>query len=179
MGRSTIPYDFLWPVMKPSAYDQGKVVEVIGVGKGGKRTKGKASRKSDLIFLHRFIFLNLMGLSAAPIPSVPVGTYEDLQGYARRLLSSFPEPSSASERSNRIKIKQRSISPLPQQLPSQNGNGNVHDGDASRRPGSAKEEEGRRIERELEWEDEGGLTGCREAVEILTRNPKKGKCGGG
>jgi hypothetical protein len=32
-------------------------------------------------------------------------------------------------------------------------------------------------EREREhgaYEDEGGLTGCREAVEILTRNPKKG-----
>lgn len=30
-------------------------------------------------------------------------------------------------------------------------------------------------ERELEGEEEGALTGCREAVEILTRNPKKGK----
>jgi RAB6A-GEF complex partner protein 2 len=30
------------------------------------------------------------------------------------------------------------------------------------------------LERELEREVEGGLTGCREAVEILTRNPKKG-----
>ena len=32
------------------------------------------------------------------------------------------------------------------------------------------------IERELEREQEGALTGCREAVEILTRNPKKGVC---
>jgi hypothetical protein len=32
------------------------------------------------------------------------------------------------------------------------------------------------IDRELEQEMEGGLTGCREAVEILTRNPKKGAC---
>ena len=31
----------------------------------------------------------------------------------------------------------------------------------------------RRTESEREKEDEGGLTGCREAVEILTRNPKK------
>lgn len=29
--------------------------------------------------------------------------------------------------------------------------------------------------RKKETEAEGGLTGCREAVEILTRNPKKGK----
>ncbi|TFK71687.1 Rgp1-domain-containing protein [Pluteus cervinus] len=35
------------------------------------------------------------------------------------------------------------------------------------------EEEGRKREREREREEEGGLTGCREAVEILTRNPKK------
>ena len=32
----------------------------------------------------------------------------------------------------------------------------------------------RRVESERERVDEGGLTGCREAVEILTRNPKKG-----
>jgi len=32
----------------------------------------------------------------------------------------------------------------------------------------------RRVESEREKVDEGGLTGCREAVEILTRNPKKG-----
>lgn len=30
------------------------------------------------------------------------------------------------------------------------------------------------LERELEKEQEGAMTGCREAVEILTRNPKKG-----
>jgi hypothetical protein len=29
---------------------------------------------------------------------------------------------------------------------------------------------------DLEKEAEGGLAGCREAVEILTRNPKKGEC---
>lgn len=31
------------------------------------------------------------------------------------------------------------------------------------------------LERELERDDDGVLTGCREAVEILTRNPKKGE----
>ena len=35
-------------------------------------------------------------------------------------------------------------------------------------------EELKRVESERERADEGGLTGCREAVEILTRNPKKG-----
>jgi hypothetical protein len=33
----------------------------------------------------------------------------------------------------------------------------------------------REIDQELDRE-EGGLTGCREAVELLTRNPKKGVC---
>lgn len=33
------------------------------------------------------------------------------------------------------------------------------------------------LERELEREQEGAMTGCREAVEILTRNPKKGVYG--
>ncbi len=32
----------------------------------------------------------------------------------------------------------------------------------------------KRAEEEREKETEGGLSGCREAVEILTRNPKKG-----
>jgi hypothetical protein len=32
------------------------------------------------------------------------------------------------------------------------------------------------LERELEREEDGALTGCREAVEILTRNPQKGGC---
>lgn len=40
------------------------------------------------------------------------------------------------------------------------------------------EEEERKRGRELEREEEGALTGCREAVEILTRNPKKGKWSG-
>jgi hypothetical protein len=32
------------------------------------------------------------------------------------------------------------------------------------------------VDRLREKEEEGALTGCREAVEILTRNPKKREC---
>jgi RAB6A-GEF complex partner protein 2 len=32
-----------------------------------------------------------------------------------------------------------------------------------------------RVEKDGECADEGGLTGCREAVELLTRNQKKGE----
>jgi hypothetical protein len=35
--------------------------------------------------------------------------------------------------------------------------------------------EGWKIERDGELADEGGLTGCREAVELLTRNQRKGE----
>jgi len=42
--------------------------------------------------------------------------------------------------------------------------------------GNGHEEDNRLLQqgKESEREDEGVLTGCREAVEILTRNPKKG-----
>jgi hypothetical protein len=35
-----------------------------------------------------------------------------------------------------------------------------------------------RSELERERQEEGSLTGCREAVELLTRNPRKGGCPG-
>ncbi|KAG5636929.1 hypothetical protein H0H81_006362 [Sphagnurus paluster] len=87
------------------------------------------------------------------------GTYDDLQDYARRLLASFPEPGT---RGVRIKLPVEAISPVPQ---SATANGFT---DAS-----WPAEDGRRLEREMERAEEGGMSGCREAVEILTRNPKK------
>ena len=92
-----------------------------------------------------------------------VETFSDLQDYARRLLSSFPDPTASGVR---IKLPAESISPVAQ-------NGNWH-GNGIRGVAWNAEEEGRRLEREREREEEGALTGCREAVEILTRNPKKG-----
>lgn len=86
------------------------------------------------------------------------GTFEDLQDYARRLLASFPEPGTSGVR---IKLPAESVSPVPQNV------------DALSR--AWQDDDARRLEREREREEEGGLTGCREAVEILTRNPKKGR----
>ena len=105
----------------------------------------------------------LIGCRTALTPSIGVtDTFGDLQDYAQRLLMSFPDPSASGVR---IKLPAESISPVVQ-----NGhwNGNA--------VGWNAEEEGRRLEREREREEEGALTGCREAVEILTRNPKKGGC---
>lgn len=91
--------------------------------------------------------------AASPIPRPKArsgtGTYEDLQNYAQRLLASFPEPGASGVR---MKLPVEAVD-------------NV-------RLGELEEERAR--ERQKEREDEGGLTGCREAVEILTRIPKKG-----
>lgn len=90
-------------------------------------------------------------------------TFDDLQDYAQRLLTSFPDPSASGVR---IKLPAESISPV---VPNENWTGGGLSG-----VGWNAEEEGRRLERERERVEEGALTGCREAVEILTRNPKKG-----
>lgn len=77
------------------------------------------------------------------------GTYEDLHDYARRLLASFQvaeEPGSGGSSGKEV------VSPL----------------------GSEVDLEEQEADGEVEEDEEGALTGCREAVEILTRNPKKG-----
>ncbi len=103
---------------------------------------------------------------------------DSIREYARSLLASLPADSegaldnglptpTAFSSGDSLKVN-GSTGPL-----AENGNGVVHvDADVEplhlNRP-----TELRRIESEREKEDEGGLTGCREAVEILTRNPKK------
>jgi hypothetical protein len=77
-----------------------------------------------------------------------VGTFGDLQEYARRLLGTF------------------SSGPL-----SQNGDA---DAQVRVRVPTLAEIDALERERDAEREAECGLTGCREAVEILTRNPKRG-----
>lgn len=104
--------------------------------------------------------IGLITCVTALISSSIGGTFDDLQDYARRLLASFPDPSISGVR---IKLPAEAISPVPQQ--GKNG---------SPWTGSCQAEDGKRLEREMERAEEGGLTGCREAVEILTRNPKKG-----
>ncbi|KAG5644125.1 hypothetical protein DXG03_009072 [Asterophora parasitica] len=143
VGRTPRPYDVLWPLSKaaitPLPESRGKVVEETG--KIVKR-------------------LGKVPPVLSPLASSTIGgTYDDLQDYARRLLTSFPEPGT---RGVRIKLPVEAISPVPQ---SAAPNGAM---DAS-----WPSEDGRRLEREMERAEEGGMSGCREAVEILTRNPKK------
>ena len=81
------------------------------------------------------------GPRAVQCSSAKLGTFEDLQTYARNLLASFPDPQAKGVR---IKLPLEAIT---------NGDGD--------------------LERELEG-DMDSPTGCRQAVEVLTRNPKKG-----
>ncbi|KAF8060802.1 Rgp1-domain-containing protein [Lyophyllum atratum] len=143
VGRTPRPYDVLWPISKgamtPSPESQGKVVEETG--KTIKR-------------------LGKVPLIPSPLASSAIGgTFDDLQDYARRLLTSFPDPGASGVR---IKLPAEAISPVPQSA-APNG---IMDA-------TWPTEDGKRLEREMERAEEGGMSGCREAVEILTRNPKK------
>jgi len=100
--------------------------------------------------------------TARPASSLATSnTLESIREYARSLLDSVSNDGSPRVGSATT-----------------NGNGSVaHNGHAAmtqRRSTVHRPEDVRRIESEREKESEGGLTGCREAVEILTRNPKKG-----
>ncbi|KAG5718894.1 Retrograde Golgi transport protein RGP1 like protein [Termitomyces sp. T112] len=152
VGRTPRPYDVLWPLSKGATAVQGKVVEETGkvVNRAGK------------------------GPIVPPQPaSAPLtGTFDDLRDYARRLLGSFPDPSA---RGVRIKLPAEAISPVPQSASPRTDGFLVGGGGGGEGYGVWAEEE-KRLEREMEREmerAEGGLSGCREAVEILTRNPKK------
>lgn len=96
--------------------------------------------------------------------SLSGATFADLQQYIQRLLVSLPDQESGN---TGIKSPLGSI-PAVSNI-RKNGDAVEYDLQQARAI-----EEVRRREKEREREDEGGLTGCREAVEILTRNPKKG-----
>ena len=49
------------------------------------------------------------------------------------------------------------------------------DSPSTRNKSDAETQQSPRVEKDGECADEGGLTGCREAVELLTRNQKKGE----
>ncbi|KAG1814344.1 Rgp1-domain-containing protein [Suillus subaureus] len=106
----------------------------------------------------------LSSSSSTPSPTTsPCGSLDDLRAYGERLLETFP-----AEGSTGVRIKEPAES-VPESVPSSSSSG-LASGSGSQAvldPLRAFE-----IEREKEG-GEGELTGCREAVEILTRNPKK------
>ncbi|TFK38749.1 Rgp1-domain-containing protein [Crucibulum laeve] len=150
VGRPSRPYDLLWPVSKTkdrATVDlQGKVVE--DVGKPKERN------------MH------------VTTPQASTWTYDEVKEYAQQLLASLPDPEATGVR---IKLPAESVASSVHENGNTNGNGNGN-GNASNSEEAEwrrAAQEARRKEKEREREEEGGLTGCREAVEILTRNPKK------
>ncbi len=117
VGRASSAYNLLWPVVSQRGpIPPGKVSE------GSKEPPKRSSLRS------------------APSLAPNLGTYEDLQDYARSLLASFPDPQATG-----VRIK------LPIEAIHSTSSG---DPDLEQDPDSP--------------------TGCRQAVEVLTRNPKKG-----
>ncbi|KAG1746945.1 Rgp1-domain-containing protein [Suillus lakei] len=148
------PYDLLLPVRKP---DSGKVLDLGSAGGDGADGKKDLSPSSKL----------------SPT-TTPCGSLDDLRAYGERLLETFP-----AEGSTGVRIKEPAES-VPESVPSPASASGSGSGSASG-SGSGNivsEDPLRAFERERERErrregEEGELTGCREAVEILTRNPKK------
>ena len=85
-------------------------------------------------------------------PTLTDDTLESLQSYATSLLATLPDAK------GKLRADATDVC--------------VDDTDSpSARNGKYKASEGR----DGELADEGGLTGCREAVELLTRNQRKGE----
>ena len=89
------------------------------------------------------------------------GSLEELKEYAQRLVASLPAP---RLNGNEEKVEVQSLS-------------DEANGDHVHYHHLVDPERLMQLEemRKKETEAEGGLTGCREAVEILTRNHKKGR----
>ncbi|KAF8168504.1 Rgp1-domain-containing protein [Crassisporium funariophilum] len=158
VGRTLKPYDILWPVNKR-----------LDVGMPG--LEAKVIEENKEVQKNR---LNTVQLPTSPSPLslFPENTLESLRSYASSLLATLPNQTNG-------KGKRRADEELPpsppdsseKAVPPRNANGNAKQ--KERLDGNTETEEAWKKEREREREDEGGLTGCREAVEIMTRIPKK------
>lgn len=114
-----------------------------------------------------------------PAPSLlssTTNTLESIQDYAQSLLASLPDPVSEEEDGTSADIES---SPSSNDDSYHNGNRHQHGSNGAQthngKQRNIRRDELRRKESERERVEEVSLTGCREAVEILTRNPKKGQ----
>ncbi|KAF5355720.1 hypothetical protein D9756_004398 [Leucocoprinus leucothites] len=155
VDRPVRPYDILWPVSRN---------RLSGLGKGKEReipeTQGKVIEAAGAV-VKRAAHLT-------PPKSGFQGSFEDLRQYTKRLVSSLPpvangdgtgtprSPSSVTEERSEASS---STSSLPSVV---NG--------ASKNAGLRMSVDNAR---EQEEEEDRAMIGCREAVEILTRLPKK------
>ncbi|PPQ84542.1 hypothetical protein CVT25_007612 [Psilocybe cyanescens] len=153
VGRSLKPYDLLWPVSRRQ--------DVGMPGTEAKVMEEATETNTNLLSIPRLPSSS----TTASFPST--NTRESIQEYARSLLASLPDP---------VPQEDGDSSPSSADGPSIGTGGNedgVGDGQNGKRRNMRRAEELRRTESERERVEEVNLTGCREAVEILTRNPKK------
>ncbi|KAJ3483506.1 hypothetical protein NLJ89_g12057 [Agrocybe chaxingu] len=157
VSRSLRPYDILWPVSKRQ--------DVGMPGTEAKVVESMPEMQKGLLQIPRMPSSS----SSSSIPSS--NTLESIRDYARSLLASLPDAREEQSKSD----PDSPSSPLANDGAKANGenNGNTNGNGNAKRRSILRPEEMRRTESEREKEAEGGLTGCREAVEILTRNPKK------
>ncbi|KIM39016.1 hypothetical protein M413DRAFT_447380 [Hebeloma cylindrosporum] len=163
VGRSLRPYDLLWPVSR-------------------RQDVGMPGTEAKVVEIPEETRKNMLGIQHLPSasPSLSsVDTLESIREYAQALLASLPPPVPKS--SDTGSGPSSPLSPADSESPlslspaagiPQNGAHKDIAGNGKQRALHPLEEL-RRVESERERVDEGGLTGCREAVEILTRNPKK------
>ena len=94
-------------------------------------------------------------------------TLESLRSYGASLVATLPNAKGKSrvDATDKVQSSDGTESPIT--------DGTVRN---ARRHGNRKgSEDSSTVEQDRELADEGGLTGCREAVELLTRNQKKGE----
>lgn len=171
VGRAFSPYDLLWPISKRADAGmpdiEAKVVEEI--------QKNHLSMSSGGYLLFCSLSRTLADVSypfnsvhSPNLSSSTDDTLESLRSYAASLAATLPGKSRADNADVNSSIQNCDT----ENRDSPGAGCSVRDG---KQKTSAEREEIWRIEREREAADEGGLTGCREAVELLTRNQKKGE----
>ncbi|KAF8816608.1 Rgp1-domain-containing protein [Phlegmacium glaucopus] len=151
VGRALAPYDLLWPISRSDAGTPDIVAKVVEEVRGTQKNH-----------------LSIASVTS-PKPSLLTDdTLESLRSYAASLVATLPKAKDNSRADTPLSHVQTSDDT---DSPSANRTGgNARNG---KYKASAEPEKLWRIERDREPADAGGLTGCREAVELLTRNPRK------
>ncbi|KAJ3879668.1 Rgp1-domain-containing protein [Lentinula edodes] len=158
VGRPPTPYDLLWPVNKRRS------TLVLGHRRGGRlSSSAKESRRTQAS-----------------------GSLNELKEYAKRLVAELPEPSqpgfevpSSPEPSDvSVSSNERPLSTLfeedaGEEIRKTNGHGNEHTESPVHVLAFKEKERIAKMRQREESDDPIPVGGCGEAVEILTRNPKK------
>ncbi|KAJ3918996.1 Rgp1-domain-containing protein [Lentinula edodes] len=143
VGRPPTPYDLLWPVNKRQDPYVGKVAEI---------------EPSSLVKSPQNKLPTLISASGSTQAS---GSLNELKEYARRLVAELPEPS------------QPGFEDAGEEIRKTNGHGNGHTESPVHVLAFKEKERIAKMRQREESDDPIPVGGCGEAVEILTRNPKK------